>query len=470
MRRRNFLFFAFLIALVGGVAGPAHAQNESQFAADLRHEGDKFKESCGHFDLKSFADCGQLLFTGHPFHIAAGSIAPQNGFSFGPSLVAHLTPNESWRLSWNADLVASTNGSWRAGVYMKSIYIKPRKIVMKPGGPPGTSKPKLAVQEYPVLNVYAEGISLNKITYFGLGPATTPQGRSFFGMREVIAGGSALWPVYEPLKLSLYGEANGRFVDIRGSRGQSSPSIEQIYTDATAPGLSSQPGFAQFGEGIRIRPALFGDHLRLNYSLTYQQFVAAGDSRFSFQRLTVDLSHQIPLYRRTRTNLPKDHNGPDECSQDATNHDCPGVTRDREGSVGVRLLIVQSFTPAGHLVPFYFQPTLGGADIAGNTTLVSYQDYRFRAPNLLLLRGSFEHSIYGPLGFSFAADTGKVALARGDLDFSHLVHSYAAGLTLRAGGFPQVWLQFAWGGHEGTHTIAAMNTSLLGGAARPSLY
>jgi hypothetical protein len=67
-------------------------------------------------------------------------------------------------------------------------------------------------------------------------------------------------------------------------------------------------------------------------------------------------------------------------------------------------------------------------------------------------------------------DEGKVALTRGDLDFTHLRHSYSVGLTVRAGGFPMVWLLFAWGGHEGTHSTAAINTSLLGASARPSLY
>jgi hypothetical protein len=138
--------------------------------------------------------------------------------------------------------------------------------------------------------------------------------------------------------------------------------------------------------------------------------------------------------------------------------------------VGVRLLISESTADAGSAVPFYFQPTLGGSDINGNPALSSYQDYRFRAPNLLLLRESFEHSIWGPVGFTFMADEGKVALTRGDVDFSNLKHSFTTGLTLRAGGFPQVFLLFAWGGSEGNHTIASMNTSLLGGSARPSLY
>jgi hypothetical protein len=93
-----------------------------------------------------------------------------------------------------------------------------------------------------------------------------------------------------------------------------------------------------------------------------------------------------------------------------------------------------------------------------------------RAPNNILAEARFEHSIYGPFGFTALIDEGKVALHRGDLDFTHLRHSYGVGLTLRAGAFPMISFLFSWGGPEGTHTIAAMNTSLLGSSARPNLY
>jgi hypothetical protein len=287
-------------------------------------------------------------------------------------------------------------------------------------------------------------------------------------MRETIAGLNADWPVLSRWNLSLYGEANGRFVDIRPSPGRSSPSIEQLYSPVTAPGLASQPAFAQFGEGVHFAPAFAGGHVRLNYFVTFREYVA-GDSTFSFQRFTTDLSHQFPLYRQTRTLAPNSFNGPDDCSVSPDTHSCPAVTRNLEGSIGIRFLMNQSFTSADHVVPFYFQPTLGGSDIDGNSALPSYQDYRFRAPNNLLVRASFEHSIYGPLGFTAMVDEGKVALLRSDLDFTHLLHSYSVGLTLRAGGFPMVVLLFSFGGHEGTHTTAVINSSLLGGSARPSL-
>ena len=97
--------------------------------------------------------------------------------------------------------------------------------------------------------------------------------------------------------------------------------------------------------------------------------------------------------------------------------------------------------------------------------------FRFRAPNVMLLRASFEHSIYKlPIGVILMIDEGKVANQRSQLDFTHLQHSYTAGLTLHAGGLPVVQLLFSWGGHEGTHTTASVNTSLLGGGGRPSLF
>ena len=136
-----------------------------------------------------------------------------------------------------------------------------------------------------------------------------------------------------------------------------------------------------------------------------------------------------------------------------------------------RFFLAESFTSARSVVPFYFQPTLGGGDPNGNTTLPSFEDYRFRAANVMFLHEGFEHSIWKlPLGIALSAEQGKVALSRGDLGSSPWLHSYSAGLTLRAGGFPPIFLLYSWGGGESTHLTANMNTSLLGGAARPSLF
>jgi hypothetical protein len=469
--------------VLGMAAATAWAQGEGGLRSDFRREHDHFSEACGKFGLKKIPGCAAELFTDHPLHIAAGSIAPQNGFGLGGAFVTHKTPSENWRLSWNVDAVGSTNGSWRAGAYMKIIHtpvviIRPvfPSSADKTKGKPGRKKPNLAVHPYTVFNLYAQSISLNTLNFFGLGPSTTLAGKSVFGEQETIVGLSAIKPVYEwpairKLNLALLGEVNGRFVSLRGNHGQSSPSIEQAYTEATAPGLATQPGFIQLGEGVRIKPSL-GEYFQLNYFGSFQQFFAPSNSHYSFMRWTVDLNHTFSLYGSTQSSGPKETNGPDECVPAPGADKCPPISysRNLEGSIGVRLLLSESIHSASSVVPFYFQPTLGGSDINGNPSLSSFQDYRFRGANILLLRESFEHSIWGPFGFTFMADQGKVGLNRGDIAFDHLKHSFASGITLRAGGFPMIYILYAWGGGEGHHTIFNMNTSLLGGSARPSLF
>jgi hypothetical protein len=468
--RRTVVILALLLGSV------AWAQ-ESAVHADFRREGERAKEACGKFSFKTIPGCAYMLFTDHPLHIAVGSIAPQNGFGFGAAFVSHYTPNENWRLSWDVDAIASTRGAWRAGAYMKIIHTPPVHFTITPStaANSGTTAGKLAtVRQYTVFNLYAQTISLNELYFFGLGPNSTLAGQSVFAMRENILGGNIIKPVKSGgLNLALLGEVNGRFVNLRGNHQENRPSIEQAYNEATTPGLRAQPGFLQLGEGVRIKPVLFNDHLQLNYLGSFQQFFAPADSHYSFLRWTADLGHIFPLYGKTQSAAPKDTNGPDECATAVGAEKCPpiSVSRNRSGAIGARLLLSESWTSGSSVVPFYFQPTLGGSDVNGTSTLAAFQDYRFRGPNLLLLRESFEHSIWGPFGFQFMADQGKVALTRGDIGFSHLRHSYATGFTIRAGGLPEIFFLYAWGaGREGDHKIFYLNPSLLGGSYRPSLY
>src|SRR5262245_343824 len=138
------MVLAFLLA----AAVPAAAQDESRFMADLRHEGESLKE-CS--DIKKIGGCAQTLVTRSPFHVAIGSLAPQNGVAFGPAFVEHWTPNENWRLGWNADAVFAPNGSSRLGAYMKIIRTKRKGIgTLPPGSTPTTTN---FIREYPVVNV-----------------------------------------------------------------------------------------------------------------------------------------------------------------------------------------------------------------------------------------------------------------------------------------------------------------------------
>lgn len=451
-------------------SGLACAQ-EDQLGADFRGESERFAQSCAKF---SAVGCATLLFTDHPLHIAVGSLAPENGFGSGIAFTSHYTPNENWRLFFNADAIATLNQSWRAGAYMTAVWTKRRGFVAVPGG--STTKKNATssfLKEDLVLNVYSQATSLNHIDYYGLGQETprTPFG---FGMTETIGGGNVLWPVFKPLNLSLLGEVNGRAYSLRSYSSSTVYGLDAPGPDVqpAAPGFVRSPSYAQFSGGVRVAPSIAGGFLNLDYTAKYQDWLSLTGG-YSFRRFSADLDHEFPLYHHMSSTAPRAFNPPDSCSNNSDKQDCPPVTMSRnlEGSIGFRFLWTSSYTANGNVIPYFVDPTLGGSDINGTTLLPSYSDYRFRGPDLMLLRGSFEHSLGKlPAGFKFLVDEGRVGLNPGDLGFHHLAHSYAAGLTLHAGGLPVVDLLFAWGGKEGTHVIADVSNSLLGGATRPSLY
>jgi hypothetical protein len=324
--------------------------------------------------------------------------------------------------------------------------------VVRPGVGATGRGPWVTSTEYGFWNGEAQTISLDTLR--------TAVGQSEFSERQTILGTNVIYPLtsiaaVSGLRPSLIGAVNGRFLDIR-SDFQS---------------LASQPSFAQFEEGIRLQPSVFDDHLRLNYMVDFQQFVTDEDSHASFHRWTLDLKHEVPLYRTVSSTGPKDTNGPDECFESVGSKGCPPVSysRNREGSVNFRLLATRSAGNEGSRVPFYFQPTLGGSDINGQRLLSAYDDYQFRGPDLFALQESIVHSLWGPIGAYLLVEQGKVTSEGVGPGSSDLLHSIAVGLTLRAGGFPLVNLTFAWGGGS-HHIIGSMDPSLLGGSSRPSLY
>jgi hypothetical protein len=83
-------------------------------------------------------------------------------------------------------------------------------------------------------------------------------------------------------------------------------------------------------------------------------------------------------------------------------------------------------------VPFYFQETLGGADINGNDTLRGFVDYRFRGASRILFQAEYRHGIWGPLGFLSFYDLGRVAQRPSDISFDHTRHDIGVGLTISA--------------------------------------
>ena len=482
------LSLGFLLPATQSRAQQGDEGKETYLGAIFRDEGNNISSGCNRDDkpIKVLVpDCLESLFHGNKgLYASFQSLAPGNGVALGGLFKDSELNTKRWRINYQVDSQGAMNGSWTAGGFLtmrlspvvkvngqpaegespssspttdrKKPHMRPRTVVVQ--GPLPKHLPELGENETKLLvNVYGFHTSLNQVSYYGIGPQTLLSNRAFFAMRETITGVNA----DRLLKYGfhLLGEMNGRWPNIGGNHAQSSPSIEQIYSEATAPGLTRQPGFLQFEEGLQYAKhfgglatnASYGADYDLDWGVNFQQFIAPSLSAFSFRRLTIDFTNNINLLRTFKA---KDRS----------------ETSEHFGTLQLRGWMTESVVPAGHFVPFYFQPTLGGGDIDKERTLPSFADYRFRAPNALFLRAQYEQPLpkFSFLGVIFRADTGKVATSRGDLDFSHLRHSFGAGMTIRAGNFPYLIFMYAWAGGEGHHSFADLNLSAIsptGGSA-----
>ena len=491
----SFALFWVLLAIPASVAQQTNSGGQSYFATTFSIEGHDIKEGCKTTEqildengkektqkkpLKVLVPgCLIPLFHGNKgLYGSFANLPPGNGVALGLVFKDSELNVGPWRMDYQVDGQGSFNGSWTAGGLLTmrlAPMSEPKPVQTSATGqsetPPSTNPNKPHLPRPPIvvqgplpkrlpnlaetepkllLNFYAFHTSLNQVTYYGIGPSTLTSGRAFFAMSETITGVNAELPLKYGFHIS--GEFNGRWPSIGPDHGQSSPSIEQIYTEPTAPGLTRQPGLAQLGEGLQYtkhggglgKDASFGADFDLDWGVKFQQFIAPSLSTFSFRRLTIDASNDINLLKMFR---PKKGS----------------PTSEHFGTLQLRGWLSESIAPAGHFVPFYFQPTLGGGDIDKQRTLASFADYRFRAPNALLFRGQYEQPLpkYSFLGVVFRADSGKVADARGDLDLSHLRHSFGAGITIRAGNFPYLVFMYAWAGGEGHHAFADLNLSAI---------
>jgi hypothetical protein len=445
--------------------GEASAQR-GRVPEEVRLQLDHLRENCG--ALKTAMSCATGLVTGRPMRIVFAGIAPGNGPAFGGSFGTSWAPNEQWRLSWSADGARTFGGSWRTGTYLTFVHT-PDPVISVVTSPAAATPADLAAPRPSLsVNVYAFRSSTQDLSFFGLGASSVREAKSSFGMSQSVVGASVVAPLARSgrLNLALLGDVNARFVSLRDGSDEAVPATRTVFTDATAPGLTDQPRFLQFGGGARITPSIHR-FLNLNYLASARRFVSSGGTN-TFGQWSLDLDHDIGLFRRTGDPDP-DPEATNDCVAKPSARACIGTSQNLGGTIHLRAFVVSTSAAEGAAVPFYFQPTIGGSDIRGQRTLLSFDNYRFRAPHALLFQQSFEHSIWGPIGGWVQADQGMVAMTRDQLGLGGLKKTITTGMTIRAGGAPALIVSYAMGGGERRRLVVSFNAAILGGATRPTL-
>jgi hypothetical protein len=228
-----------------------------------------------------------------------------------------------------------------------------------------------------------------QVAFYGIGPDTAND-RTNFRLKQAYFGGDL---EFRPVPLVVLA-GTGLYEDYTLERGKgSSPSIEQVFTPATTPGLGANPTYLRTTASAAIDSRPVPGYARRGglYQLTYQNYADRADT-FSFDRLDADVVQHIPILRETWV-------------------------------ISLRGA-VQTTLHDSDIVPYFLMPSLGSG-----STLRGYDSWRFRDRHSMLMTAEWRW-IPSRLALDMAIfyDTGKVARSRNDLSFSGLKSDAGVGV------------------------------------------
>lgn len=216
----------------------------------------------------------------------------------------------------------------------------------------------------------------------------------------------------------LHGEVSYDDVKTEGGRGRA-PSIETLYTDATAPGLLSDPSFIRTEAMAAIDWRVSPGYARRGgfYGVTLATYNDR-DDRFSFRRVDGEIIQHLPILRENWV-------------------------------ISLRGR-VQSILDDDDVVPYFMLPQLGSG-----RTLRAYETGRFRDRHSLLTSVEFRW-IPNRTGLDMAVfyDAGKVTSRRSDLDFNGLKSNWGIGARFHGPTMTVLRVEAARG-DAGWHLVVA---------------
>ena len=262
----------------------------------------------------------------------------------------------------------------------------------------------------PFVELYGRRRDFPQEDFFGLGPNSNVDARSNYALRDTTA---TLTGGYRFRQLNAGVTAGHLDVDIGRGEDTRMPSATDRFSPAELIGSLDQPEFftvAPFVE-LSTRDRSTNEVGGGDYRISWTHYDDRKLGRYSFNRIDADLRQYIAFVKSSR-------------------------------SIALRAWVSSSDAAVGQEVPFYLQPTLGGA-----RTLRGYRSFRFRDRSALLLQAEYRWRINQLVSGAVFFDTGAVARELSEL--GRFERDY--GFGLRAGGRmgSAFRLDFAFGGREG---------------------
>lgn len=237
------------------------------------------------------------------------------------------------------------------------------------------------------LTVGSEGLwqDATQVNYFGLGAASTPDLRSQYRLQTMNVVGHAR---YRPQRWLAVG---GRFGWLDGPSVSSATGpfnrdhldAQTTFPDDPAMTIARQPSFLHGEVSVAADTRNYPGHPTSGalYRVAAATYSDRDLDAYSFRRYEVEGAQFIPLFNDAWI-------------------------------IALRGWGVFSGTSAGHSVPFYMTPSLGGAN-----TIRGYPNYRFHDRHLLLVSAESRWPLFDHIDAVVFVDSGTVASRVRDLEF-----------------------------------------------------
>lgn len=234
--------------------------------------------------------------------------------------------------------------------------------------------------------------------FWGLGPRSTNGQRTNFRYEDAGYGATV---GFRPLRQLRVGLSGGLLrVNTGPGKDKSFPSIEQLFVAGEVPALDGQPDYYRVGGFMQLdhrdRPSNPKSGGLYQFHWTYYRDRDLGE--FSFRRYEVELQHFVATFQK-------------------------------RGTIALRGLTSLTDTRPSQKVPFFMQPTVGGAN-----DLRGFHQYRFRDRNRLVLNLEYRWEALALLDLVAFADAGKVFDEPSQLGLNGLKGSFGGGGRIKFNG------------------------------------
>ena len=250
--------------------------------------------------------------------------------------------------------------------------------------------------------------------FYGLGPDSLRSNRTTFDIHGQYVGGQLL---VQPIRrLTFGGGVEYLWPTTERGRNRRLPSIEDLFDDASAPGLQAEHEFVR-----TLGHVTFDYRQPLNarkggyYRVDVSHYDNQRDQSLDFNRVDVELRQFVSFLAERRV-------------------------------LAGRIRVSTTDVGETERVPFFLLPTLGG-----NDTLRGFRAYRFRGQHSILLQGEYRWEIWSAFDAAIFYDAGKVAVRREDLNFKSLEHDYGIGFRFNTDNGIVMRVDAAFGSADGKH-------------------